>query len=121
MSWLLFTLLAINLWALSNIIDKNVVSKRVKNPVMVLGISSIAFIIFALIAFLFFRASLSFVGIALGLLYTGILLLYYRAMQLEEASRVVALYSITPLLVAILAYSLLAKVSDQRNILEWFY
>ena len=109
MSWILFTFLAINLWCISNILDKNVVSKRIKNPIMVVGISSVACIFFALMTFLFFRASLSFIGFAFGLLYTGILLLYYRAMQLDEASRVVALYSITPLIVAIFAYIFLKE------------
>ncbi len=109
MSWLIFTLLAINLWAISNIIDKNIVSKRVKNAATPLIIGGFGSLFYALLMFLVFNAAISLEGIALGLVYTCTLLLYLKAMQLEEASRVIAFFSLIPIFVAILAYFLLGE------------
>ena len=108
MSWLLFTLLGINLWTFANIIDKNVVSKRVKSPLTALIIGNIPALFYGLAA-LSITKVFSVEGFFLGLGWTFILLLYFKALSLEEASKIIALYSITPISVSILAFSFLGE------------
>ena len=109
MSWVLFTLLAVNLWCISNIIDKHVISKRLKNPATPMIICGVGSLVYSTVLFLFFKAAFSLPLVGLGLLYTLALLLYYKALKIEEASQVIALYSMTPIFVAILAFILLGE------------
>ena len=108
MSWLLFALLGINLWTFANIIDKNVVSKRVKHPLSALVIVNIPALFYGLIAF-FITKVFSVEGFFLGLGWTFILLLYYKALSLDEASKIIALYSMTPIFVSIFAFMFLGE------------
>src|SRR3989344_7830554 len=108
MSWLLFTLLGINLWTFANIIDKNVVSKRVKSPLTALIIGNIPALFYGLAA-LSIAKVFSVEGFFLGLGWTFILLLYFKALSMDEASKIIALYSITPIFVSILAFIFLGE------------
>src|SRR3989344_1169655 len=107
-SWLLFALLGINLWTFANIIDKNVVSKRVKNPLSALVIVNIPALFYGLAAF-FIANSFSIEGFFIGIGWAFILLLYYKALSLDEASKIIALYSMTPIVVSILAFVFLGE------------
>ncbi len=109
MSWLLFTLLAVNLWVVSNIIDKNVVSKRIRSVIIPIIIGGFGNILYAAFAFLIFGATFSFEGFILGIIYVLVILLYYKALRLEEASRVIAFFGLVPIFVSVIAYFLLGE------------
>jgi len=108
MSWLLFALLGINLWTFANIIDKNVVSKRVKNPLSALVIVNIPALFYGLAAF-FIGNAFSIEGFFIGIGWAFVLLLYFKALSMDEASKIIALYSITPIFVSILAFAFLGE------------
>lgn len=105
MSWLLYTLLAINLWCVSNIIDKHVMSRQ-KRIIAPLVITSFFSVFYAAGVFMAFKSAISLIGIALGFAWFPIILIYLHAMRTEEASRVVAHYALIPVFVAVMAYFL---------------
>lgn len=114
MSWILFTIIGITFWSFANIIDKHVIDKRLKNTVL----AAVLFEFISLFpAFWILSAygfpKLSFVFLlaaaAAGLLKIGAYWLYFRSLKVEEASRVVALYNLSPLIVPVFAFLMLGE------------
>src|SRR5438132_8589048 len=96
MSWILLSVLAAFVWALCNVTDKYLFSKSIKDPVLGIILFGLVGIVFSAIVFLtkgFGQISLNNILIALlnGLIYLLASLCYYRALQLEEVSRVIPL------------------------------
>ena len=108
MSWLLLTLFVINLWAIANLIDKYIISKRVKSPIplMVLwGFGSLAYSAIAFSQGAVFNPP----SILLGFLLGTTILLYVKSLSVEEASRVISYFNVIPLIVAVLAFLFLGE------------
>lgn|SRR3989338_2374931 len=104
MAWIFFSLLAAFIWAVANIVDKHVLSKyKVQPVVFVFIISAIGFIIGLL--FLLFNqiefSMLLLIGLINGMIYPSANMLYFKAIKLEEVSRVVPWFAISPLLVVV--------------------
>ena len=115
MSWILFTLISAIIFALANIFDKYILTKLVKNPVIPTIVWGIAGLIFGIVIFIFkgFPA-LSYLNMLLAfissILWITGAFLYFKALQLEEVSRVIALIYLTPLFVLILATIFLGEI-----------
>ena len=106
--WAVFTLLAVVTWASSNVIDKIVLTKWVKNPYLPIMIVSVVGLVFSL--FVYLSQGLSaltmnqlILTLLLGLTYVVTVIFYFKAIQIEEISRIIPLYSAAPLFVLILA------------------
>ncbi|MFC1800784.1 EamA family transporter, partial [Nanoarchaeota archaeon] len=115
MSWILFSVLAALMWAVVNIVDKYVLTKWVKNPmvnVIILGFVSLLAGVFVY----FFKglSELSYVNVlialAVGGLYVLVCWFYFKAIQVGEVSRVVPLFHLSPLFVLIFAGVFLGEV-----------
>ncbi len=105
--WIFFALLAPALFAINNIVDKNIVSRFIYRPaylVTITGLLSLPFFL-AFLAFGTRPSSTLVFGVALlaGMLDIWALLFYYRALTLEETSRVVPLIQFLPVFVFILS------------------
>ncbi len=108
MLWLILTLLATTMFAIVQIIDKIYMSKWIKQPaipVIIFGFIGIAasFVI-SLVKGL---ASISifnlFIAIISGASFVIMSILYFKAIQLEEVSRVGPLFHLAPIFVLIIA------------------
>jgi len=115
MEWAVFALLAALFWAMSNIIDKYVLTKLVKHPVvplMILGI--VGFVLSVLIYFFIGFSELSVILMLLGLfngaLYIVAVFFYYKATQIEEISRLAPLLFTTPIFVMIFGFLFLGEL-----------
>ncbi len=115
MLWAVFSILAALTWAVVNVVDKYVLTKwNVKPvvPVMVSGILGLlaSFLVYLLRGF----SELSLLNIALsltaGILYLLAIFLYFKSAKIEEISRVVPLFYLTSLFVAILAAVFLGEI-----------
>ncbi len=115
MEWVLFSILAVIIWSVVNIVDKYVLTKWIEKPViptMILGVVGLAasFIVYLTQGF----SELSFSNILLaflaGLLYVLMSLLYYKSVQLEEISRITPLFHFTPIFILILASIFLGEI-----------
>ncbi len=104
MAWIFFSLLAALIWAGVNIIDKHVISKYKLKPVVFVFFLSTIGLIVGIILFLFQKIEYSpllLLGLLNGALYPVVNILYFKAIKLEEVSRVVPWFAIAPLLVVI--------------------
>jgi len=106
--WVLFTVLATILWAVSNVIDKYVFVKWVKEPIVPVIITVIIGLPVSLLIYIFHGFSaLSYTNIGLafasGIFYITMIILYCRAVKIEEISKIVPMFYLAPLFVLILA------------------
>jgi len=115
MSWILFSILSAVVWAIVNTVDKYVLTKLVKKPVVPLMILGIIGLIASFFVHLFHGFSyLSYFNIALafvaGILYVIGILFYFKAVKIEEISRVIPLLYLSSLFVSILAAIFLGEI-----------
>jgi len=115
MSWILFSILSAAVWAIVNTVDKYVLTKLVKKPVVPLMILGIIGLIASFFVHLFHGFSyLSYFNIALafvaGILYVIGILFYFKAVKIEEISRVIPLLYLSSLFVSILAAIFLGEI-----------
>lgn len=111
--WLLITTFAHLLNAIVFIIDKHLVSKTVLRPIAYAFYSSIfQFVYLILIPFGFILPENNFIIICLftGFLFTFILVVFYKAMQAAESTRVIPVIgALTPIFTFLLAYFVIGE------------
>ena len=112
--WVLFTVLATMLWAVSNIIDKYVLVKWVKEPIVPVIITLITGLVVSLLIYIFHGFSaLSYANIGLafasGIFYIMMIIFYFRAVKIEEISKIVPMFYLAPIFVLILAATFLGE------------
>lgn len=115
MLWAFLSLLAAFIWASANVIKKHVVSRLIEEPivpVIFLGVFGIlaGFIVYFVRGFAYLTSFQIFLGILSGLSYIISMILFLKAMKIEEVSRVVPLLYLHPLFVALLASIFLGEV-----------
>lgn len=123
-SWLYLALLASSVWALSNILDKIVISKCLFTPFLFLvavgfvggAIGGIFLAAQGGQAFLLPRAVI-FGSIATGIIYFVGISLYFKALSAEEVSRVIPMFFLTPVIVLIIATTFLGEILKLRECL----
>ena len=112
MDWLIFAFMAAVLWAVGVVIDKYIITKHMKDAFSYQLLYTIAETpILLLLLFTPISSALpwSVLGIVAGFgIYPG-LILYFKAMAIEEASRVISLWYISPIFVLLLAYVFLQE------------
>jgi transporter family protein len=114
--WILFTILAALVWSINNVFDKITVAKYIKKPIVPVIIGGFVSLLFCLIIlannFVFISTWQFFLSFLIGITcFTGTLF-YFKAIKIEEASRVVPLFALTLVWIAILAGIFLGEVFD---------
>jgi len=114
-SWQFLAVFSTLVWAVINIIDKHVISERIKQArvaTIFTGISSI--IIVAILSFFttitipdFFLLLITVFG---GILWIIAVVFYYKALQVEEVSRVIPIFLLDPIFTAVLAAIFLGEI-----------
>lgn len=115
MSWVLFSIFAAFVFAVTSIIDKFLLTKWIKEPLILVLILAtvgllISFCIYLFHGFSFlsrFNIILALIG---GIFYIFGEIFYYKAVRLEEVSKVVPVIFLSPLFVLILAVVFLGEV-----------
>ena len=115
MSWVLLSILAAFLWALVNVFDKYAITKLVKHPYTPVMVVSTIGLIASILVYLFHGyAVLSWTQLLLaflaGLFYLGMDVFYFYAIRLDEISKLVPLFYLTPLFILVLAALSLSEV-----------
>ena len=115
MLWTLLSITVALIWAVVSIIDKYVLLKLVKNPLIPAMVLGVVGLLATVIIYLFqgFQP-LSFFNIALaflaGIFIALMWILYFKAVKMEEISRVIPLFYLTPLFVLILGAVFLEEI-----------
>lgn len=116
MSWVIFSILAALIWATSNAVDKFVLtkwSKRATMPMIVqwcLGVIVSVFIYFWHGFSLLPESQVLILSVTVGTLEVLAGIFYFKAVKIEEISRIVTLFNLAPLFVAVLAMLFLGEV-----------
>jgi len=112
MDWLIFAFVAAVFWAVGVVIDKYIITKHMQDPFSYQLLYTMAESpILLLLLFTSISSTLpwSLLGIVAGFgIYPG-LILYFKAMAIEEASRVISMWYTSPILVLLLAYVFLEE------------
>lgn len=120
LNWVVITLIALFLWAVTNIIDKTVISRYFNKPIIYTFFSGFFFAL-PLLAIPYFGIEVvslrqAVLALICGILYTYSLIPYYYALFDEEVSRVMPVWQITPLFVLVLSYFFIGEVLTQTKL-----
>jgi len=125
MSWALLTILAVFIFAVTTIIDKFLLTKWIKNPIIpplffgLVGLLT-SFIIYLFYGFSFLAWQNVILALLAGFIYMAGEFLYYKAAKLEEISRIMPLVFISPLFILILAAVFLGEIFTPMKYLGMF-
>src|SRR3989338_10718894 len=115
MSWIFLSILAALIWSVVNIFDKYIISKLVEKPIVpVIVMGAIGLIASAAIFIFHGFQPLSTINILLaivaGIFYVLMTFLYFHAIKIEELSKVIPLFYLTPLFILIIAAFFLGEI-----------
>ncbi|MFH1509148.1 MAG: EamA family transporter [bacterium] len=115
MTWAFLTLATAFLWALTNINDKIIQTKWVKEPMIIMAVVGgfaffIGFIVWIIIGFKILPLFYMLLSIGIGIFSILNAVFYFKAVKLEEISRVAPLFYLSPLFTLILAAIFLGEI-----------
>jgi len=115
MSWIFLSILAAFIWSVVNIFDKYIVSKLVEKPIVpVIVMGSIGLIvsvaIFLTLGFQPLSVANILLAILAGVFYVLMTFLYFHAIKIEEVSKIIPLFYLTPLFILIFAAFSLGEI-----------
>jgi uncharacterized membrane protein len=121
-AWLIFALLYPILLGISNLLDKFLVEKKVKNPRSYGVIAGAVLLVSAFVVWIFvglpkMPGSVIFFGILSGVVYGCCYLIYYKIIKFAEISRVVGIAYAFPAFVALFSFLFLR---EQLSTLKYF-
>ena len=123
--WVTFSILAALCWAIVNTVDKYILTKWVRKPlvpVIILGI--IGLIAGIIVYFVYGFSPLSYSNILLaliaGIFYILMSVFYFKALKIEEVSRVSPLFHLSPLFILIFAGIFLGEIFTPLKFLGIF-
>ncbi len=123
--WIFFSILAALFWSFASIIDKTVLTKWVKKPLIPVVLTGAIWLVLGFAVY--FIKGLSYISsvnillaISAGIFVILLYIFYFRAMQIEEASRIVPLTYLSQLFILILAAIFLNEIFAPLNYLGIF-
>ena len=125
--WIYFVLAAYAIWAVCSLIDKIVISKGyIKNPLVYIVLNGLMNV---LIVFLFPFVEfelLSFTDILIVMLIAGVLfvisvVLYYKAVEHDEISRIIMIYQLSSVFTFIFSYIILGERLGKSQIIGFLF
>ncbi|MCK5476054.1 MAG: DMT family transporter [Candidatus Pacebacteria bacterium] len=126
MSWILITIVAHFFNAIVSIMDKHLVSNTVLKPVAYTFYSGIFQVLFLLlipfVGFTLPKIDLLFIGIGTGSLFILTLLIFYKALKISEASRVIPVIGATiPIFTVFLSYIILGELLSVNQLFAFVF
>lgn len=120
MPWYFFAFLTPTLFGISNFIDKYVVEKKVRDPWVIVAVTSIlagvlGFILIFILGFPDVGILQTILLIGSGILLVFYLIPYYSALKMDDASRVVPLFQFIPVFSLVLSAVFLKESLNLRQ------
>ena len=117
--WILFSILSAFIWSIVNIIDKVVMTKFIQKPIIPIIVVGFIGLIFSLIIWTKNFVSLSgwplFLSLLAGAIAAGGCFFYFKAIKIEEASRVIPLFAMILIWTVLLAAIFLGETLSIRE------
>jgi len=121
MEWFIFALLASVLWSGTNVIDKILLTKKFKNPftyqIWIAIVDSASAILLITLLPISFSYPGFLLGIIIGIIQVFSILLYNKAMLVEEVSRVIPLSYLDAFFIVPMSYIFLGEVLNSQKYL----
>lgn len=126
MTWALLAILSALLWAFCNILDKLVVSKYVSKPLVPVLFSGLIGLclsggIYSIRGFESLSLAHWGLGLLAGVLYSLMMFFYFKSIQLEEVSKVLPLYYLSPMFLIVIAAVFLGELFTPLIYLGMFF
>jgi drug/metabolite transporter (DMT)-like permease len=113
MTWVVLTLVAAFLWSATNVINKFLIEKYIKEPIIFLVVFGLLGILMLFVApfvnFFIPSAFLLLIIFVTGGIYMYAALPYFSALRYEEVSRVTALWQLSPIFVFLISFMTLGE------------
>lgn len=115
MTWAIFSILAALSWSISNLIDKYVLTKWARNSLIAmvdtgfiwLGVGIIVYFVHGFSYLSYFNI---FLAVSTGIFTIFLYVFYFKALHIQEASRIIPLFYLSPLFILILAAVFLNEI-----------
>src|SRR3989338_6419569 len=123
MNWIILALLAPALWAITNVLDKIVVTRYIKNYytiAIIFGLSNFIALLFYPLAEIELKFWPMLASILAGILSLAAAMPYYKALYLEEASKLVPIWNSVPLVVLIMEWLFLSQILSLNFYISFF-
>ena len=125
-TWIYFVLIAELIWAFTSLIDKIMLSKNyIKSPFVFIIFNGLMNILLVFLLPFFSFGSLSnmdiFISLLAGIFLTLGIILYYKAVQCEEISRVLILWQLTPIFVLVMSYLFLSEFLTKNYFIGFIF
>ncbi|HEY9747323.1 MAG TPA: EamA family transporter [Allocoleopsis sp.] len=124
MQWLPFALGAYLSWACCNLLSKILISQHVKSPsvnLITMGVWNLLPLLLIPIHGLVIPSfHLIALGLTTGILYLLILIPYFKALAIEEASRVIPLWRLTPLFILLFSTGFVQESLNSYQLVAFF-
>lgn len=122
MAWLFFAISAYALYSVTNFIYKFLIEKRIKDPIAIVILGGFEYLILGGVIFLaagarFIPLNQSLLLLLAGCLLTFYLIPYFKALKLEDTSRVVPLFQFYPIITLILSFVFLHEILTFKALL----
>ncbi len=126
MNWLLYAVASPALYSLTNYIDKFLVEKRIKNPLLVPIFGGLTTLILGILIFIIKNFPILPLLQAILILISGIFLFlylipYFKALSTEETSRVVPLFQMSSVLVLIMSSLFLRETLSLKQLFGFLF
>lgn len=124
MQWLPFALGAYLSWACCNLLSKILISQHVKSPsvnLITMGVwNLLPLLLIPVHGLVIPNFHLIALGLTTGILYLLILIPYFKALAIEEASRVIPLWRLTPLFILLFSTGFVQESLNSYQLVAFF-
>ena len=125
-NWIYFVLIAQGIWSITSLIDKIVISKGyIKNPLVYIVLNGLMniFLIFMLpfVGFEPLKIIDFFIVLFSGLVFSASVILYYKAVQYDDISKVIILFQLGPIFVLVLSFLFLEDVLTGNHFIGFLF
>src|SRR3989338_2490608 len=126
MSWIIYALATPFFFTCTNFIEKYLVEKKIKDSIVITILLGLSYSGLGIgILFLLSWPQIPLFQLLI-LLLSGILLViylipYFKALELDDASRVVPLFQVVPVIVLVLSYFLLHEMPTEKQLFAFAF
>lgn len=111
--WFIYVVITYFIWAVTNLVDKGFLDKHFKSPIIYSLFGGIfqlvALILIPFLGFSMPPLHLTIMGLVVGALFLASILPFFKALSCDDATTVIPLGSLTPVLVLILSFLFLGE------------
>ena len=125
-SWIFLVLVSQIIWAFCSIIDKFIISKgHIRNPMVYIVLNGAMNVLLVFLLPFIHLSRISAVTFFIALLSSATvaaaIIIYYKAVQYDEISKVVMLYLLAPIAVLVLSYLFLEEVLTKNHFIGFLF